>query len=143
MRTHIAFTGLLFGALVLTPAGVRAADPAPQSVAPETPKFDMTLKQSDVDTKLYRIERAGPARDFINHAAIYIRFIPVKEGGKVFPVFIQERNYLTCPKNDKRWLLNDVKQVDADRRRGIKMFGFFFDRPECDDPTFHFSPVTS
>lgn len=141
MRTHF-FAGLLLAGLVLAPAGARAADPAPQSTISEPPKFDITLKPTDVDPKLFRIERAGPGRDFINHAAIYLRFIPVKEGTKIFPVFIQEKNYLSCPKSDKKWLLNDVKQVDQDKRRGIKMYGFFFDRPECDDPTYHLSPVT-
>jgi hypothetical protein len=136
-------TALLVG-LAFAPGVAGAADPVTTPApTPQKPKFDITLEDDGALKSLVKIERTGPARDFINNTAIYLRFIPVKQGDKVHPVFIQDRNYLTCPKSDKKYPLNDVKQIDNDKRRGIKMYGFFFQRPECDDPTFHMSAVSA
>jgi hypothetical protein len=76
----------------------------------------------------------------VDHVAVYVRIIPIK-GNRVFPAFIDSHNYLTCPDSDQRWLVNRVAQVMYERRRGITVLGFFFDRPSCDQPTYHMEAV--
>lgn len=129
MRSYRRKTGLLAAALVLLPGLARA-------------EFTMTLDVSPQSSNLVKIENPSPARDFVQHAALYLRFIPVK-GNRVFPVFIDTRNYLTCPDKDKRWKLNRVSRVSFDKPTGIAIYGFFFDRPECDNPTFRLESIVA
>ena len=105
--------------------------------------FDMEYDVDKSADKYMSVERPTPARDFVNRVAAYLRIVPVKGKNRVFPVFINTQNYLTCPDSDMRWNLVDVKQVSYERRRGIKVLGFFFDKPTCDKPTFHMVPVVA
>jgi hypothetical protein len=123
-------TALLATALVLPGARFAAAA-----------DFDLNIILDDDTKKLVDVEHAMlKGRDFINHVGIYLRFIP--KGKEQFPVFIDTQNYLSCPDiKDKKWMVNDVKQVQADERTGIKSYAFFFDKPECDNPVFHLDAV--
>jgi hypothetical protein len=122
---------LLVAALIaLTPALAHAA-------------FDFTVDVAKTSSKLIKMERTGPAKDFIQRAAIYLRYIPAK-GNRVHPAFINTHNYLTCPdKPDKKWHVEGVSRVDFDKSSGIAIYGFFFSRPECDDATFHMEAITA
>jgi hypothetical protein len=123
--------------------------PAPGASPQPTPaggasKFDMTVVVADSSTKLIKMERTGPAKDFIQRAAIYLRYVPMKENTRVHPAFINMHNYLTCPdKGDKKWYLEGVSRVDFDKASGIGIYGFFFSRPECDDPTFKMEAIVA
>src|SRR6185436_8839439 len=55
--------------------------------------FDMEVKVADSSSKLIKMERTGPARDFVQRAAIYLRYIPAK-GTRVHPAFINTHNFL-------------------------------------------------
>ena len=72
-----------------------------------------------------------------------VRFIPTDGKGRPFPVFINTHNYLVCPDSDKKYFLNDVKEVNADRRSGVRVFGFFFAKPPCDKATQHLEAITA
>lgn len=127
MRTFRSRSGLLLAILLLSAAPAAA--------------FDIDLKLSNDVSKHMSIEKPTPARNFVERVASYLRIIP-KQGNRVFPVFINTHNYLTCPGDEtKKWVLNDVKQVAFDRRSGITVLGFFFDTPDCDNPTFHMEPI--
>jgi len=105
--------------------------------------FDMTVEIAPASSKAIKMERTGPARDFIQRAAIYLRYIPAK-GNRVFPAFINTHNYLSCAdKPDKKWVLENVSRVDFDKSTGIGIYGFFFTRPECDNPTFRMEAITA
>ncbi|OQY67296.1 MAG: hypothetical protein B6D46_07360 [Polyangiaceae bacterium UTPRO1] len=120
----------LLAALALAPASARA-------------EFDFTVTQLPTSSQYIRMERTGPARDFIQRAAIYLRYVPVK-ANRVYPAFINTHNYLTCPdKPEKKWYLESVSRVDFDKASGIAVYGFFFSRPECDDATFHMEAITT
>lgn len=123
--------------LLLAPIALAALAAQPALAA-----FDAELKVDEQTTKSMGVEKPTPARDFVQNAAVYIRILP-KKGNRVFPVFINTKNYLTCPDTEQRWLVNDVKQVSYDRRSGVKVLGFFFNRPTCDNPTFHMSGVVA
>ncbi len=125
-----ATTLLTLAALALSAAAAQAA-------------FDMEYDFDPAAAKYMKIEKPTPARDFANKVAAYLRLVPAEGKTRVFPVFINSQNYLTCPDTDTRWTLVDVKQVSHERRRGIKVLGFFFDRPTCDKPTFHMKPVVA
>jgi len=86
------------------------------------------------------IEKPTPGRSLGDHVVSYLRFLP-KRGNRVYPAFINTHNYLTCPGSDKRTPVSSVKQVSGERRSGIRVLGFFFDSPGCDNPTFHMEPV--
>lgn len=103
-------------------------------------EFDMELAVAPTSSKLIKIEKPGPARDFQQHMAIYLRVLPVK-GNRVFPVFIDTHNYLTCPDSEKRSNLTRVSRVNFDKPSGIAIFGFFFPHVGCDRPTFHMEAV--
>lgn len=106
-------------------------------------EFDMTVDVAKSSSKLIKLERTGPARDFIQRAAIYLRYIPTNNG-RVHPAFINTHNYLTCPdKGDKKWYVEGVSRVDYDKGSGIAVYGFFFSRPECDNATFHMEAITA
>ncbi len=106
-------------------------------------EFDMSVDVAKTSSKVLKMERTGPARDFIQRAAIYLRYVPVK-GTRVHPAFINTHNYLTCPdKPDKKWVVEGVSRVDFDKASGIAVYGFFFSRPECDDATFHMEAITA
>lgn len=103
-------------------------------------EYDIKL---DLDTKHaadIKVEKPTGGRNFGDHVVSYLRIIPGK-GNRVFPVFINTHNYLTCPDSDKRSNVSAVKQVSNERRSGIKVLGFFFDNPGCENPTFHMEPV--
>ncbi len=120
------------------------ASPQPSPAAGAASKFDMTVVVADSSTKLIKMERTGPARDFIQRAAVYLRYVPLKEKTRVHPAFINMHNYLTCPdKGDKKWYLEGVSRVDFDKASGVGIYGFFFSRPECDDPTFKMEAIVA
>jgi hypothetical protein len=122
--------GLIAATLALTPALAHA-------------DFDMTVEVAPTSSKAIKMERTGPARDFVQRAAIYLRYIPVK-GNRAHPAFINTHNYLTCPdKADKKWPVEGVSRVDFDKSSGIAIYAFFFSRPECDNATFHMEAVTA
>jgi len=105
--------------------------------------FDMDVKIADSSSKMVKMERTGPARDFVQRAAIYLRYIPTK-GNRVHPAFINTHNYVTCPdKPDKKWYVEGVSRVDFDKGSGIAIYAFFFSRPECDNGTFHMEAITA
>jgi len=103
-------------------------------------EFDMELVVAPTSSKLMKIEKPTPARDFQQHVAAYLRVVPVK-GNRVFPVFVDTHNYLTCPDSEKRWNLRRVSRVNFDKPTGATIYGFFFPRPDCDRPTFHLEGV--
>ncbi len=105
--------------------------------------FDMAVDVAKTSSKAIKMERTGPARDFIQRAAIYLRYIPAT-GNRAHPAFINTHNYLTCPdKPDKKWYVEGVSRVDFDKGSGIAVYGFFFSRPECDNATFHMEAITA
>ena len=106
-------------------------------------EFDMTVDVTKTSSKTFRMERTGPAKDFVQRAAIYLRYIPLK-GNRVHPAWINTHNYLTCAdKPDKKWHVEGVSRVDFDKATGIGIFAFFFSRPECDNATFHMEAITA
>ena len=122
--------GLLAAAAVLTATAARA-------------EFDMTVDVAPTSSKAIKMERTGPARDFVQRAALYLRYIPVK-GNRVHPAFINTHNYVTCPeKPDKKWYAESVSRVDFDKSTGIAIYAFFFTRPECENGTFHMEAITA
>jgi len=130
MRKHGWQLGLIAVLVALAPGLARA-------------EFDMTVEVAKTSSKVIKMERTGPAKDFIQRAAVYLRYIPAK-GDRVHPAFINTHNYLTCKdKGDKRWPVESVSRVDFDKASGIAIYGFFFSRPECDDPTFHMEAITA
>jgi hypothetical protein len=105
-------------------------------------EFDMTVDVAKTSSKAFKLERTGPAKDFVQRAAIYLRYIPNK--GRVYPAWINTHNYLTCPdKPDKKWHVEGVSRVDYDKGSGIGIYAFFFSRPECDNATFHMETITA
>jgi hypothetical protein len=131
MRIYrLATIALAATALALVARAVPAAD------------FDLSLDIDAETTKHVTIEKAmTQGRDFINHVGIYLRFVP-KKGTEQFPVFIDTENYLSCPDvKDQTWPVNDVKEVHAHDRSGVKVYAFFFDKPTCDTPVFHMKAV--
>ena len=122
--------GLIAALVALAPTVARA-------------EFDMTVEVAKTSSKAIKMERTGPAKDFVQRAAIYLRYIPAK-GTRVHPAFITTHNYLTCQdKGDKRWPVESVSRVDFDKGSGIAIYGFFFSRPECDNPAFHMEAITA
>jgi hypothetical protein len=107
---------------------------------PARAAFDITLETAPGADAYMKIEKPTPGRDFVENVAAYIRILP-KQNNRVFPAFITTHNYLTCPGSDERINLTDVKQVSFERRSGVKVLGFFFKRPKCDNPTFHMEPI--
>ena len=130
MRKYGWQLGLLAALVTLAPTLARA-------------EFDMTVDIAKTSSTAIKMERTGPAKDFVQRAAIYLRYIPVK-GNRAHPAFINTHNYLTCPdKGDKRWYVEAVSRVDFDKGTGIAIYAFFFSRPECDNATFHMEAVTA
>jgi len=130
MRKYGWQLGLLAALVTLAPTLARA-------------EFDMTVDIAKTSSKAIKMERTGPAKDFVQRAAIYLRYLPLK-GNRAHPAFINTHNYLTCPdKGDKRWYVEGVSRVDFDKGTGIAIYGFFFSRPECDNPTFHMEAITA
>ena len=130
MRKYGWQLGLLAALVTLAPTLARA-------------EFDMTVDIAKTSSTAIKMERTGPAKDFVQRAAIYLRYIPVK-GNRAHPAFINTHNYLTCPdKGDKRWYVEGVSRVDFDKGTGIAIYAFFFSRPECDNATFHMEAVTA
>ena len=120
----------LFALTAITPALARA-------------EYDMAVEIAKTSSNTFKMERTGPAKDFVQRTAIYLRFIPHK-GNRIHPAFINTHNYLTCPdKGDKRWPVESVSRVDYDKGSGISIFAFFFTRPECDNATFHMEAITA
>ncbi|MCC6847029.1 MAG: hypothetical protein IT294_00910 [Deltaproteobacteria bacterium] len=114
------------------------------TTAPAHAEFDFTIDVLPSSSKAIKMERTGPARDFVQRAAVYLRYVPLKAGQRVFPAFINTHNYLTCAdKPEKKWYLESVSRVDYDKGSGIAVYGFFFSRPACDGPTFHMEAVTT
>ena len=105
-------------------------------------EFDMTVDIAKTSSKSFKMERTGPAKDFVQRAAIYLRYIPNK--GRVYPAWINTHNYLTCPdKPDKKWYVEGVSRVDFDKGSGIGIYAFFFSRPDCENATFHMEAITA
>lgn len=127
MRTYPWKSAVLVAALAFCPALALA-------------EFDMELAMAPTSSDLIKIEKPAPARDFQQHVASYLRVLPAK-GNRVFPVFIDSHNYLTCPDSEKRWTLTRVTRVNFDKPSGIAIYGFFFPRPDCDRPTFHMEAI--
>ena len=110
---------------------------------PAMAEFDIELDVAKTSAKEIKIEKPSPGRDFVTHAATYLRVIPTAgDPPRAYPVFIDTRNYLTCPDSDQQWKLNRVTRVHMDKPSGAMIFGFFFDRPSCDNPTFHLEAIT-
>jgi len=131
MRRHEWQLGLIAALVALAPALARA-------------DFDMTVDVAKTSSKAIKMERTGPAKDFVQRAAVYLRYMPAKEGAKVYPAFINTHNYLTCPdKPDKKWVVEGISRVDYEKDSGIAIYGFFFSRPECDNATFHMEAITA
>jgi hypothetical protein len=106
-------------------------------------EFDMKVEVADTSAKTFKLERTGPARDFVQRVAVYLRYVPLK-GNRVHPAFINTHNYLVCEgKPDKKWLVEGVSRVDFDKGTGIAIYGFFFSKPECDLPTFRMEAITA
>ncbi len=126
MRMLRSGSGLLLATLLLSAAPVAA--------------FDIDYDVAKGVSKYMTIEKPTEGRDFVDKVASYVRFVP-KGDRHLFPVFINTHNYLTCPDSEKKWRVNDVKQVSRDRRRGVVMVVFFFDKPTCTKPTFHLEPI--
>ncbi len=123
-------SGLLAAATLLMAGSARA-------------DFDMSVDVAPTSSKAIKMERTGPARDFVQRAAIYLRYIPLK-GNRVHPAFINTHNYVTCPdKPDKKWVVESVSRVDFDKSSGTSIFAFFFTRPECDNGVFHMEAITA
>lgn len=113
------------------------------SPTPARAEFDMTVEVAKTSAKTFKMERTGPAKDFVQRAAIYLRYIPTK-GNRVHPAWINTHNYLICPdKPDKKWYVESVSRVDFDKATGIGIYAFFFTRPECDNATFHMEAITA
>lgn len=130
MRKYGWQLGLIAAIVALVPTLARA-------------EFDMTVEIAKTSSNSFKMERTGPAKDFIQRAAIYLRYIPLK-GNRVYPAFINTHNYLTCPdKGDKQWVVEGVSRVDFEKGSGVSIFAFFFSRPECDNPTFHMEAITA
>ncbi len=103
--------------------------------------FDIDYQASPQVLKHFKIEKPEAGQDQGDHVASYLRLIPVK-GNREYPAFITTHNYLTCPDDkEKKWYLYEVGQVDYHKRSGIKILGFFFEKPTCDNPTFHLDAV--
>ncbi len=102
--------------------------------------FDIDYKITNDVSAVVQVEKPTVGHDFIERVVSYLRFVPKKKG-PVFPVFINTHNYLICANDEKKWTLNDVKQVSFDRRSGVEVLGFFFDKPTCADPTFYVEPI--
>ena len=135
MRNHgwqlgkIGAVAAVAAAIALSPASARA-------------EFDFTIDTAKTSSKAFKLERTGPAKDFVQRAAVYLRYIPEK--GRVYPAWINTHNYLTCPdKGDKKWHLESVSRVDYDKGTGIGIFAFFFSRPDCENATFHMETITA
>ena len=106
-------------------------------------EFDMSVDIAKTSSKAFKMERTGPAKDFVQRAAIYLRYIPTK-GNRVHPAWINTHNYLTCAdKPDKKWHVEGVSRVDFDKASGIAIYAFFFSRPECDNATFHMEAIAA
>jgi len=121
--------GMITAGVALSPSLARA-------------EFDMKVENAPTSSKAFKLERTGPARDFVQRVAVYLRYVPVK--GKVHPAFINTHNYLTCEgKPDKKWLVEGVSRVDYDKGSGIAVYGFFFSKPDCDLPTFKMEAITA
>ncbi len=127
MRTYRWKSAVLVAALAFCPALALA-------------EFDMELAMAPTSSDLIKIEKPAPARDFQQHVAAYLRVLPAK-GNRVFPVFVDTHNYLTCPDSEKRWNLTRVTRVNFDKPSGIAIYGFFFQHPDCDRPTFHMEAI--
>ena len=113
------------------------------SPAPARAEFDFKVESAPTSSKAFKLERTGPAKDFVQRAAVYLRYIPNK-GNRVHPAWINTHNYLTCPdKGDKKWYVEGVSRVDFDKATGIAIYAFFFSRPECDNATFHTEAITA
>lgn len=155
MHVHGWKLGLIAALLALAPMAsaqenktvtvqVPAPGAAPSPEAAGRPKFDMNVVVADTSTKAIKMERTGPAKDFIQRAAVYLRYLPVKEGERVHPAFINTHNYLTCADSgDKKWYLEGVSRVDTDKASAISIYGFFFSRPACDNPTFKMEAIVA
>jgi len=130
MRMRGSRPALLLATLTLLAVAARPALAA----------FDIDFVVGPESAKSVEFQKPTAARDFQNHVAIYLRVLPVKSN-RTFPVFINTKNYLTCPDSEKHWNLNDVKDVANDRRSGVRVFGFFFDKPACEKATFHLQAV--
>lgn len=122
----------ILATLVLT----AAAPPAALAV------FEADFKPDAETVKAMGVEKPTQARDLVDQVSLYIRIAPLPgKGSQVYPAFINTRNYLVCPDSDKHYLLKKVSRVANDRRRGIKVLAFFFDKPACEKATFHMSAV--
>ena len=122
--------GMITAGVALSPSLARA-------------EFDMKVENAPTSSKAFKLERTGPARDFIQRVAVYLRYVPVNKG-RVHPAFINTHNYLTCEgKPDKKWYVEGVSRVDYDKASGIAVYGFFFSKPECDLPTFQMEAITA
>jgi hypothetical protein len=119
----------------------KPAAPAAKKQEPKKPTFDVDLKVVDASSKDVKFEKPAPPRDFIDRIGIYLRAVPTK-GNKAFPVFVSTRNYLVCPDNPKKYYLNDVKQANFDKRSGVRILGFFFDKPPCEKATQYLEATT-
>jgi len=123
--------------------GIAAAAVVTFSASSARAEFDMKVENAPTSSKAFKLERTGPARDFIQRVAVYLRYVPVNKG-RVHPAFINTHNYLTCEgKPDKKWYVEGVSRVDYDKASGIAVYGFFFSKPECDLPTFKMEAITA
>ena len=125
-----------FGLGALMVAGALCAVPAARA-------FDIEYEASPDSLKSLKIERTGPGEDYQDHEALFLRVIPLK-GTRVYPVFINTHNYLTCPdKPDKKYLVYQVSEADFHKRSGVKILAFFFEKADCDNPKFHLDAVVA
>jgi len=115
------------------------------AATPALAAFDTELIVQPTSSKTLKVEKPAGAQDYIDHVSIYIRFLPGKGGpGRMYPVFINTHNYLVCPDDpDKHILLDDVKEVSADRRSGVRVLGLFFKKPPCDTAKQYFEAISA
>ena len=105
--------------------------------------FSVTLDATPETLKAMKIEGTNDAVNYEDHAQVFLRLIPVK-GNRVFPAFINTHNYLTCPdKKDKKYLLYQISEAELFKRKGIRLLSFFFEKPECDEPTYHMEAIVA
>ena len=105
--------------------------------------FSITLDATPETLKAMSVEGTNDAVNYEDHAQLMLRLIPTK-GSRVFPAFINTHNYLTCPDNkDKKYLLCQISEAELFKRKGIRLLAFFFEKPACDDPTYHMDAIVA
>src|SRR5436309_2470845 len=95
VRSETMRIGLSTGALLAAiPAFVASLG---VGASPAFAAFDTKLVIAPTSSKTIKAEKPSAAQDYVDHTAIYIRFLPIGGPKRPLPVFISTHNYLTCP----------------------------------------------